>query len=288
MVLPFNLPHSSDTGPNIVNRLTETFSRLRQEGRKALIPYIVLGDPAKDITLPVMQAMVASGADVIELGVPFSDPAAEGPVIQRAHERALANGGSLKGALALLKEFRQTNTKTPVIIMGYANPIERMGYTEFITEAVDAGLDGVLTVDLPPEESSAFNAQLRDANLENIFLLAPTSTEKRQQMVAEMAGGFIYYVSLKGVTGAGNLDVDSVQQKVNGIRAFTDLPVCVGFGIKDGASARAVADLSDGAVVGSVFVKLMEALAEKGETDPAAYAGEVAAFTATLRQALDA
>lgn len=270
-----------------MNRINTRFESLRQQGRKALIPYVVLGDPARDVTLPVMHAMVESGADIIELGVPFSDPTAEGPVIQKAHERALANGSSLRDALALVKQFRETDGETPVLLMGYANPIERMGYDAFIEAAVDAGVDGVLTVDLPPEEAQTFNQHLHDAQIENIFLLAPTSSDERQQMVTAMAGGFIYYVSLKGVTGAGNLDVESVDRHVQHIRSLTDLPVCVGFGIKDGASARAVAELSDGAVVGSVLVNRMAELAAAGEGDPAVYARAVSELLAEMRKALD-
>ncbi|WP_461481090.1 tryptophan synthase subunit alpha [Porticoccus sp.] len=270
-----------------MNRINKRFESLRQQGRKALVPYVVLGDPAQDVTLPVMHALVASGADIIELGVPFSDPTAEGPVIQKAHERALAHGSSLRDALALVQQFRETDPDTPVLLMGYANPIERMGYETFIAAAVAAGVDGVLTVDLPPEEAEEFNQQLHQAGIENIFLLAPTSSEERQKMVTQMAGGFIYYVSLKGVTGAGHLDVDSVKQHVDYIRTLTDLPVCVGFGIKDGASARAVAELSDGAVVGSVLVNRMAGLAESGERDPAVYAATVSELIAEMRKALD-
>ncbi len=270
-----------------MNRINKRFETLRQQGRKALIPYLVLGDPARDVTLPVMHAMVKSGADIIELGVPFSDPTAEGPVIQKAHERALLNGSSLRDALALVAQFRETDPDTPVLLMGYANPIERMGYETFIAAAVSAGVDGVLTVDLPPEEAEEFNQHLGKAGIENIFLLAPTSSNDRQKMVTGMAGGFIYYVSLKGVTGAGNLDVASVKQHVDHIRSLTDLPVCVGFGIKDGASARSVAELSDGAVVGSVLVNRMAGLAEAGESDPAAYASAVSELITEMRNALD-
>lgn len=270
-----------------MNRISKRFESLRKQGRKALVPYVVSGDPAKGVTLPVMHALVESGADIIELGVPFSDPNAEGPVIQRAHERALAHGSSLRDALALVKQFRETDTETPVLLMGYANPIERMGYETFIAAALDAGVDGVLTVDLPPEEAQEFNQHLSEAGIENIFLLAPTSSHERQKMVTSMAGGFIYYVSLKGVTGAGHLDVVSVQEHVDHIRSLTELPVCVGFGIKDGASARAVADLSDGAVVGSVLVNRMAELAESGEVDPVVYAKGVSALIAEMRQALD-
>ncbi len=270
-----------------MNRINQRFETLHQQGRKALVSYVVMGDPAKNVTLPIMKALVDSGTDIIELGIPFSDPNAEGPVIQRAHERALANGSSLSDALALVKQFRQEDKKTPVLLMGYTNPIERMGYDKFIEHSIESGVDAVLTVDLPPEEAEVFNQHLKQADMENIFLLAPTSSFERQKKVTDMAGGFIYYVSLKGVTGAGHLDVDSVRENVASIRSLTELPVCVGFGIKDGASARAVADVSDGVVVGSVLVNQIAALAEKGETDPAAYASAVSAIIKEIRQALD-
>lgn len=270
-----------------MNRINQRFETLRQQGRKALVSYVVMGDPAKNVTLPVMQALVDSGTDIIELGIPFSDPNAEGPVIQRAHERALENGSSLRDALALVKEFRKSDSKTPVLLMGYTNPIERMGYDQFIQQSIASGVDAVLTVDLPPEEAEVFNQHLKQAEMENIFLLAPTSSHERQKKVTAMAGGFIYYVSLKGVTGAGHLDVGSVRENVASIRSLTELPVCVGFGIKDGASARAVADVSDGVVVGSVLVNQIAALAEKGETDPVAYASAISAIIKEIRQALD-
>ncbi|MDO7653147.1 MAG: tryptophan synthase subunit alpha [Porticoccus sp.] len=270
-----------------MNRIKQRFESLRQQGRKALVSYVVMGDPAKDVTLPVMHALVESGTDIIELGIPFSDPNAEGPVIQKAHERALENGSSLRDALAKVKQFRETDSDTPVLLMGYTNPIERMGYDNFIKQAVDAGVDAVLTVDLPPEEAEEFNEHLKQANMENIFLLAPTSSPERQKKVTDMAGGFIYYVSLKGVTGAGNLDINSVNENVTSIRSLTDLPVCVGFGIKDGASARAVADLSDGVVVGSVLVNQIAMLAEQGVSDPSVYASAVSGIITEIRQALD-
>jgi tryptophan synthase alpha chain len=270
-----------------VNRIKQRFESLRQQGRKALVSYVVMGDPAKDVTLPVMHALVESGTDIIELGIPFSDPNAEGPVIQKAHERALGNGSSLRDALAKVKQFRETDSDTPVLLMGYTNPIERTGYDSFIEQAVDAGIDAVLTVDLPPEEAEEFNEHLRQANIENIFLLAPTSGPDRQKKVTDMAGGFIYYVSLKGVTGAGNLDLNSVDENVTSIRSLTDLPVCVGFGIKDGASARAVADLSDGVVIGSVLVNQIAMLADQGVSDPSVYASAISEIITEIRQALD-
>ena len=270
-----------------MNRINKCFENLGQKNKKALISYVVLGDPAKDVTLPVMHALVDSGSDIIEIGVPFSDPTAEGPVIQRAHERALENGSSLDEALILVKKFRETDVNTPVILMGYTNPIERMGYEKFIERMVVSGVDGVLTVDLPPEEAEVFNEQLRASNIENIFLLAPTSSQIRQKKVTNMAGGFVYYVSLNGVTGAANLDVDSVKDHVSSIRALTKLPICVGFGIKDGVTARAVADVSDGVVVGSAIVNKIADLAKLGELDPLIYAETVSVIIKDIRDALD-
>jgi tryptophan synthase alpha chain len=270
-----------------LNRINKCFEQLDKEDKKALISYIVLGDPMKHITLPLMHALVKSGSNLIELGIPFSDPTAEGPVIQRAHERALENGSNLGEALLLVKKFRESDSITPIILMGYTNPIERMGYDKFIERAISAGIDGVLTVDLPPEEAVAFNGSLKDSNIENIFLLAPTSSQVRQEKVTKMAGGFVYYVSLNGVTGAGNLEIDSVQKHVSNIQSLTKLPVCVGFGIKDGNTARAVADISDGVVVGSAIVNKIAELAESKETDPAVYVDTVSTIICDIRSALD-
>ncbi len=260
---------------------------LRQSGRKALVPYIVSGDPCLEVTVPAMHALVKAGADILEIGVPFSDPTAEGPVIQRAHERALANKVSLRGTLALISEFRENDIDTPVVLMGYTNPIEKMGYDTFVTEAVKAGVDGVLTVDLPPEEAVDFNARLRDAEIENIFLIAPTTTKEREKSVVDLAGGYIYYVSLKGVTGAGHLDVESVQQKVAEIRELTDLPVCVGFGIKDGETARQVSAVADGVVVGSVIVDCMSQYHGSKQNRYNELISTIAAMVAEMRDALD-
>lgn len=271
-----------------MNRINQTMARLRQEGRKALVTYQVAGDLSREITLAAMHAMVKAGADILELGAPFSDPTAEGPTIQRAHERALANKVSLRDVLSYVAEFRQRDSDTPVMLMGYANPIERMGYDDFVAAALAAGVDGVLTVDLPPEEAEEFNAALRKENLESIFLVAPTTTIEREKMIVELAGGFLYYVSLKGVTGAGHLDIESVREKMTELRSLTDLPVCVGFGIKDGASARAVANLSDGAVVGSVLVARMAELAAQGEKDANVIADSAAKLIADIRLAMDA
>ncbi len=240
-----------------VNRIDKKLAALKSEGRKALACYIVVSDPRPSITLAAMHALVKGGADILELGVPFSDPMAEGPVIQRGHERSLAYGTSLTSTFALVSEFRRTNTDTPVVLMGYANPIERMGYEHCAKRAAESGVDGILTVDLPAEEAKEYHQFLKQHQVENIFLVAPTTTEQRMQQVVEIAGGWIYYVSLKGVTGAGNLDVAAVHEKVTQIKQKTALPVLVGFGIKDAESAAAVGSVSDGVVVGSVLVSAM-------------------------------
>lgn len=240
-----------------MNRIANCFNILKQDNRKALITYIVSGDPDEALTLTAMHDFVKAGVDIIELGVPFSDPMAEGPVIQKAHERALENNTSLKSTMAIVKSFRETNQTTPVVLMGYANPVERMGYEAFTASAVNAGVDGLLTVDLPPEEAEELNKLLKKNNIESIFLLAPTSSDTRIKKVVDMAGGFIYYVSLKGVTGASNLDVVSVKNKLDHIKAQTELPVVAGFGIKDAESASAIGQYADGVVVGSALVNVM-------------------------------
>ncbi len=240
-----------------MSRIKNHLSELTTAGRKALIAYIVAGDPNPAVTVPFMHTLVEKGVDLIELGVPFSDPMAEGPTIQRAHERALQHKISLRDTLAMLREFRQSNSTTPVIIMGYANPIEVIGYDAFCQEAVAAGLDGVLVVDLPPEESADFDALLEQYELDRICLLSPTTTAERAKAIAERASGFLYYVSLKGVTGAATINIEEVQAKIDAIKAFTDIPLCVGFGIKDGDSARRLARVADGVVVGSAIVDLL-------------------------------
>ncbi len=269
-----------------MNRITQKMNELASAGRKALIPYVVAGDPSLAVTAETLKALVENGADIIELGVPFSDPTAEGPVIQRAHERALANRTSLKDALSVVKAFRKSNNRTPVVLMGYANPIERMGYDNFVSNAVDAGVDGVLTVDLPPEESGEFNGKLQQAGLENIFLITPTTTVARQKMIISQAGGYLYYVSLKGVTGAGHLDVGSVSEKLAEIKSLTDLPVCVGFGIKDAESAQTIASVSEGVIVGSVLVAKMAEMAETTHNN-AEIATATAALIGDMRRAID-
>lgn len=240
-----------------MSRLSQCFSALKEANKKALATYIVSGDPAPEHTLAAMNQLVAKGADIIELGVPFSDPMAEGPVIQKGHERALAHKVSLRSTIEVVAEFRKSDSTTPVILMGYANPIERMGYETFARLASEAGVDGVLTVDLPPEEAEDLNRVLTQFDLDNIYLLAPTSSDDRVQKVSNLASGFLYYVSLKGVTGAAHLDASSVQEKMQTIRMACKLPVMVGFGIKDAASTKAVAGFAEGVVVGSALVQIM-------------------------------
>ncbi len=241
-----------------MSRIGQTFDALKAQNRKALIPFITAGDPGKGLTVPLMHALVDAGADIIELGVPFSDPMADGPVIQRASERALANKVALKDVLGMVAEFRKTNPTTPVVLMGYANPVERMGYETFAKAASEAGVDGVLTVDIPPEESTGVADVFKAHGLDPIFLLSPTTPESRIEQVAAAAGGFIYYVSLKGVTGSSNLDIDEVAQKLAMVRRHCSLPVGVGFGIRDGATAEAVARVADAVVVGSRLISEIE------------------------------
>ena len=264
-----------------MSRIEATLNVLGKQGRKALIPYICAGDPLPDATVDVMLAMAEAGADIIELGVPFSDPMADGPVIQKASERALAQGIGMSQVLAFVHAFRERNQATPVVLMGYANPIERYGVDRFIADARDAGVDGVLVVDYPPEEAEIFTAALKAAALDPIFLLAPTSTEARMKEVGRLASGYVYYVSLKGVTGAGHLDVDAVAAVLPRIRAHVALPLGVGFGIRDAATAKAVARTADAVVIGSALVQLME----KQTRDTLAPAA--AAFIAEIRAALD-
>lgn len=251
--------------------MTSSNPRLRAAFEKkrdgtALIPYIAAGDPSPQATPPLMQALVDAGADVLELGIPFSDPMADGPVIQRATERAIRQGVGLRGVLEMVREFRKGNTTTPVVLMGYANPIERMGQQAFVQAAADAGVDGVLVVDYPPEEVTDFAGQLTAAGIDPIFLLAPTSTPERIRKVGAVARGYVYYVSLKGVTGAGHLDTDDVARRVAAIREHVSVPVGVGFGIRDADSARKLAQCADAVVIGSKLIETMEsAVAERRE-----------------------
>ena len=268
-----------------MSRIKTTFDALKAEGRKALIPYVTAGYPFADITPDLMHGMVAAGADVIELGVPFSDPMADGPVIQKAGERALAKGIGMAHVLDFVRAFRKKNQLTPVVLMGYANPVERYdqrhGAGAFVADCAEAGVDGILVVDYPPEECEAFAAALQAKNLDLIFLLAPTSTDQRIKEVARIARGYVYYVSLKGVTGAGHLDTDAVAKMLPRIRAHVKLPVGVGFGIRDAATARAVARVSDAVVIGSRLVQLLE-------TQPRDNVARAAgAFIAEIRAALD-
>jgi len=242
-----------------MSRIASTFATLQDQHKKALIPFITAGDPNRDATVPLMHTLVKSGADIIELGVPFSDPMADGPVIQRASERALAQGISLRDVLAMVGEFRKTNATTPVVLMGYLNPIAHMGEAVFIQAAKTAGVDGVLTVDYPPEEAGEFSRALQAANIDPVFLLSPTTPELRIATIAAQASGFVYYVSLKGVTGAGNIDLTEVAQRIALIRTRCKLPVGVGFGIRDAAMAGAVAQFADAVVVGSRLVQEIEA-----------------------------
>lgn len=267
-----------------MNRIAQCFEQLKKNNRKALVGYVVSGDPYPEANLPIWNAMVEKGVDIIEVGVPFSDPMAEGPTIQLAHERALAHRTSLRSTLQAIKAFREGNKETPIVLMGYGNPVERMGYQAFAEEAAAAGVDGVITVDLPPEEAEELDAELKERNIANIFLLAPTTTEDRARQIVSMARGFLYYVSLKGVTGAGHLDVSSVNEKVGQFRQLTDLPICVGFGIKTGEAARAVCEHSDGAVVGSLLVDTIGKMADQ---KPEAIAAAVGDLVAPLRSALD-
>lgn len=267
-------------------RIARRFAELARNGGKALIPYVVAGDPFRDFTVRLMHRLVAAGADIVELGVPFSDPMAEGPVIQRGHERALEQGVGLRDALAMVAEFRRRDAETPVLLMGYANPVERMGYAKVAGAGRKAGLDGLLTVDMPPEEVTGLNVELKRAGIDNIFLVAPTTPPERIERIARAATGFIYYVSLKGVTGATHLDVDMVSERLRGIRRYTELPLAVGFGIGDAASARVVAGVADGVVVGSALVRAMAAVAAAGGTEEeAAEAG--AALIASIRKGID-
>ena len=266
-----------------MSRLRERFAQLKKQDRKALIPYLTAGDPNPDFTVPLMHAMVKAGADILEVGVPFSDPMAEGPVIQHAMERALIHHVSLHQVIDMVAKFRTEDQTTPVLLMGYLNPVEVMGYENFVNKAKSAGIDGVLLVDLPPEEAEELLQYARPQELDVVFLVAPTTTDKRIQTIAEASSGFVYYVSLKGVTGAGHLDTNEVQQRVARIKSFTSLPVGVGFGIKDGASAQSIAAVADAVVVGSALVRLVEANMPSLDKTRAA----VANLISEMRQAMD-
>jgi tryptophan synthase alpha chain len=264
-----------------MSRIQSVFQSLQAAERKALIPFITAGDPDGELTVPLMRALVAGGADIIELGVPFSDPMADGPVIQRASERALAGGMSLAKVLDIVREFRIGNDATPVVLMGYANPIEAMGHAVFAAAAREASVDGVLVVDYPPEECADFTAGLRAAGLDQIFLLAPTSPEQRFRDVAQAGSGYLYYVSLKGVTGAANIDFDELGRRIPHIRAAAGMPVGVGFGIRDAVSAQKIGALADAVVIGSRIIEEIEASPREQA------AARVEVFVHGIRAALD-
>ena len=274
-----------------MSRIASTFARLKTQGRKALVPYVTAGFPYPDITTELMHGMVAAGADVIELGVPFSDPSADGPVIQKAGDQALAAGVGLTQILQMVRDFRLNDPTTPVVLMGYANPIERynqkhpstLGQTQsaFVRDAAAAGVDGMLVVDYPPEECEAFAAELRAANLDLIFLLAPTSTPERMAQIAKIATGYVYYVSLKGVTGAGTLDTGAVEAMLPRIRAHVSIPVGVGFGIRDAATAKTIGKVADAVVIGTKIIQII-ADQPRGNVVPAA-----TVFLKEIRAALD-
>jgi tryptophan synthase alpha chain len=279
-----------------MSRIASTFAALKAKNRKALIPYVTAGFPFADITPELMHGMVGAGADVIELGVPFSDPSADGPVIQKAGDKALAFGIGLVHVLEMVRVFRQKDVTTPVVLMGYANPIERYNQkhapkvgapsaqspqSPFVRDAAAAGVDGMLVVDYPPEECEAFAAELKSAQMDLIFLLAPTSTDARMAQIARIATGYVYYVSLKGVTGAGTLDTAAVQEMLPRIRQFVKVPVGVGFGIRDAATAQAIGKVADAVVIGSKIIQLIDEQPREKVTPVAAE------FLATIRAALD-
>jgi tryptophan synthase alpha chain len=265
-----------------MSRIQGRFEALARDKRKALIPYIAAGDPHPSLTVPLMRGLVEAGADIIELGVPFSDPMADGPVIQRAGERALKHGVGLSDVLKLVSQFRKADNATPIVLMGYANPIEAMGVEKFVAAAKAADIDGVIVVDYPPEECEQFAALAKRHEIDPVFLLAPTSTDKRIEQVARVGSGYLYYVSLRGITGASHIDLNDVATRIPKIRAATRLPIGVGFGIRDAESARRVAQSADAVVIGSRIIQEIEA----GAADQAV--ARVKAFLKPIREALDA
>ena len=266
-----------------MNRIAERFTDLKKKHRKALVPYVTAGDPQPGTTVPVLHAMVEAGADMLEIGVPFSDPMADGPVIQAACERALVHHVTLHQVLDMVREFRQKDSATPVILMGYLNPIEAMGYQLFAEMAAGSGLDGVLTVDIPPEEADDYLQVMRTNHIDTIFLLAPTSNQERIKRICDVSRGFVYYVSVKGITGTASFAIGEVAERVFAIRKSTSLPVGVGFGIKDPESAQAVAQVGDAVIVGSALVRQVEELAEQ----PEAIAPAISGMLSQMRTAID-
>jgi len=267
-----------------MSRIAACFDALKAQGRQSLIPYVTAGDPNPQVTVGLMHQMVSAGADIIELGIPFSDPMADGPVIQLACERALAHKTSLTIILAMVAQFRQQNDTTPVVLMGYLNTVEKMGYDVFVAAAKDVGLDGVLMVDLPPEEGADFTKNLRQAGLDAIFLIAPTTTEERIKKICAVGSGYLYYVSLKGVTGSAVIDTDAVAEKLALVKQYTQLPLGVGFGIRDAESAARVSQIADGVVVGSVLVN---ALGDNA-SNPEKGCAQIVETLSAMRQAMDA
>ncbi|MDH5738638.1 MAG: tryptophan synthase subunit alpha [Gammaproteobacteria bacterium] len=266
-----------------MSRLADCFETLKVDNRAALAIYLVAGDPAQALTVPLMHQVVASGASIIELGVPFSDPEADGPVVQAGAERALANGTRLVDVLEMVRQFRQQDKVTPVVLMGYLNPIERMGYETFAAGCADVGVDGTITVNLPAEEAADLDRALIAKGVDPIYLLSPTTSLERARKICDASRGFIYYVSLKGVTGAGTLDVGEVDKRLQEFNAMTDLPICVGFGIKDAETAARIAEIAQGVVIGSAAVSIVGQLANQ----PAQIAGELGQWVASIRSAMD-
>jgi len=266
-----------------MSRIETMFAQLKADGRKALIPFVTAGDPTPATTVPLMHELVKAGASLLELGVPFSDPMADGPVIQLACERALKHGTGLRDVLAMVAEFRQQDQTTPVVLMGYLNPVEVMGYEAFATAAAEAGVDGVLTVDLPPEEGAELSKAFKAVGLDPIYLLAPTTSLVRAQRICAQASGFVYYVSLKGVTGSASLDVAAVAERLEQIRGVSDLPLGVGFGISDAPMAAKMAAIADGVVVGSALVRRIA----DNQDDPARLLSQAAELIAGMRKAMD-
>lgn len=282
MVFQFLDAHFRETGEP-VSRIGQCFERLADEKKKALVIYIMAGDPDRSVTVKLMHEMVAAGVSMIELGVPFTDPEADGPVIQEAGKRALAQNISLRDALAMVAEFRQRDSQTPVVLMGYLNPIEKMGYEAFATTAAQAGVDGTITVNVPPEESDVLDRFLAEKGIDPVYLLAPTTSEERARLIFSKSRGFAYYVSLKGITGAATLDVDDVRTRLAVLRQYATVPVVVGFGIKTGAAAASVARFADGIAIGAAVVGIMEAY----QSVPAEVPARVGQFVGEIRAVMD-